>query len=142
MKRSRILLVVIVIALVSMSCALSGGQATQPAPTEAVVQATQAPVATQAPEATAVPSGEVSSVEEVKKATIQIEAQGTFVDPQVGTVYNAAGRGPASSSIHPALPSPTTTSSPVLPCSKFGLAEKVSRATPRCSASRSAGTWQ
>ena len=92
MKRSRILLVVIVIALVSMSCALSGGQATQaPAPTQAVVQ--EEPTATKAPEATAVPSGQVSTVEDVKKATIQIEAQGTFVDPQVGTVYNAAGRG-------------------------------------------------
>lgn len=39
MNLSRILLVIIVIALVSMSCALSGGQATQaPAPTAAPVQ--------------------------------------------------------------------------------------------------------
>lgn len=41
----------------------------------------------------AAPDGQVTSVDDVKFATIQIEAQGTFVDPQVGTVYNAAGRG-------------------------------------------------
>ena len=35
----------------------------------------------------------VSKVDQVKDATIQIESQGTFVDPQVGTIYNAAGRG-------------------------------------------------
>jgi len=29
----------------------------------------------------------------VPSATIQIEAEGTFTDPEVGTVYNAAGRG-------------------------------------------------
>ena len=39
------------------------------------------------------PAGLVSGIEDVKKAAIQIEAQGTFTDPQMGTVYNAAGRG-------------------------------------------------
>jgi serine protease Do len=38
-------------------------------------------------------SGAVSSLDAVKTATIQIEAEGTFQDPEVGTVYNAAGRG-------------------------------------------------
>lgn len=38
-------------------------------------------------------SGPISTLDGVKSATIQIEAQGTFVDPQVGTLYNAAGRG-------------------------------------------------
>jgi serine protease Do len=38
-------------------------------------------------------SGAVSSLEGVESATIQIEAEGTFHDPEVGTVYNAAGRG-------------------------------------------------
>jgi serine protease Do len=42
---------------------------------------------------TAVASGGVASLEEVKTAVIQIEAEGTFVDPEVGTLYNAAGRG-------------------------------------------------
>lgn len=35
----------------------------------------------------------VNSLDAVKTATIQIEAQGTFVFPEVGTVYNVAGRG-------------------------------------------------
>jgi serine protease Do len=37
--------------------------------------------------------GAVSSLNDVQSATIQIEAQGTFVDPQVGVMANAAGRG-------------------------------------------------
>ncbi len=37
--------------------------------------------------------GAVNTLEDVKRATIQIEAQGTFTDPQVGTIFNAAGRG-------------------------------------------------
>jgi len=35
----------------------------------------------------------VSSLDDVQSATIQIEAQGTFVDPEVGQISNAAGRG-------------------------------------------------
>jgi len=63
----------------SLACAGGGGE-------------TPAPVQT---EATAVPSsrGAVSSVDDVKSAVIQIEAVGSFVDPQVGAVFNAAGRG-------------------------------------------------
>ena len=38
-------------------------------------------------------SGAVSSLDGVESATIQIEAEGTFTDPEVGTVYNSAGRG-------------------------------------------------
>jgi serine protease Do len=38
-------------------------------------------------------AGPVNSLDAVKSATIQIEAQGTFVYPQVGTLYNVAGRG-------------------------------------------------
>ena len=38
-------------------------------------------------------SGAVSSIQDVKNAVVQIEAQGTFIDPQVGLVVNGAGRG-------------------------------------------------
>jgi serine protease Do len=38
-------------------------------------------------------SGVVASLEGVRQAVIQIEAQGTFVDPQVGTRFNVAGSG-------------------------------------------------
>jgi serine protease Do len=40
-----------------------------------------------------VPSGLVTSLPDLKKATIQIEAEGTFIDPQFGYMANAAGRG-------------------------------------------------
>lgn len=40
----------------------------------------------------AAPAGQVSSVEEVQSATVQIIAQGTFVDPEVGA-YESAGSG-------------------------------------------------
>lgn len=52
--------------------------------------------ATQAPETETSdqgPAGGVSSLDGVEEATVQIEAQGTFVDPQVGLMVNAAGRG-------------------------------------------------
>jgi serine protease Do len=45
------------------------------------------------PTATAVPSGLVTNLSDLKKATIQIEAVGTFIDPQFGYMANAAGRG-------------------------------------------------
>lgn len=38
-------------------------------------------------------AGLVASLEQVRDATVQIEAQGTFVDPEVGLMVNAAGRG-------------------------------------------------
>lgn len=38
-------------------------------------------------------AGGVSGLDGVESATVQIEAQGTFVDPQVGLMVNAAGRG-------------------------------------------------
>lgn len=80
------------------------GLACGPTPTQAPTQAplpTTAPdkptepvvVPTEAPKNTPVPQGLVTNLSDLKKATIQIEAQGTFVDPQVGTVYNGAGRG-------------------------------------------------
>ena len=55
---------------------------------------TQAPATTPSqPAVSTAPSGAVSSLEGVKGAVIQIEANGTFVDPEVGQVNNAAGRG-------------------------------------------------
>ncbi len=38
-------------------------------------------------------SGAVSSLEGVRQAVVQIEAQGTFIDPEVGLQVNVAGKG-------------------------------------------------
>jgi serine protease Do len=99
MHRPRIAFVVIVLALVSMACSLtSTGAGTQVAPVEPVVAATTAPTIptdTPEPEPTVEPttSGAMIGIEQIKKATIQIEAQGSFIDPQMGEMFNAAGRG-------------------------------------------------
>jgi serine protease Do len=37
--------------------------------------------------------GAVSSLQDVRQAVVQIEAQGTFIDPEVGLQVNSAGRG-------------------------------------------------
>ncbi|MDW8328247.1 MAG: hypothetical protein RMK99_16925, partial [Anaerolineales bacterium] len=74
------LAVPLVLAIAALAC---GGPGTSPANTPE-----SRPTITPASA-----SGAVNSLEDVKSAVIQIEAQGTFVDPQVGTVYNAAGRG-------------------------------------------------
>lgn len=64
---------------VSLACsALSGGKAPEQ-------QATEQPTSDQ--------GGAVNTVDDVKNATIQIEAQGTFVDPEFGLQVNSAGRG-------------------------------------------------
>ena len=88
----------IFIFIVSLAC---GGP--RPVETEAPKQeatpveptATTAPVVepTNTPEP--VPQGPtaISSLQDVKSATIQIEAQGSFSDPEFGMVYNVAGRG-------------------------------------------------
>jgi serine protease Do len=80
-NRSRsmwILLLVVVLAV-----AACGGD---PTPTEA-------PAPTAPPEPTQAPDSAVSSLEEIKGAVIQVEAQGSFVDPGVGLQMNVAGTG-------------------------------------------------
>ena len=44
-------------------------------------------------EAQTAPTGAISNLQDVRQAVVQIEAQGTFVDPEVGLQVNSAGRG-------------------------------------------------
>ena len=98
MKPFRPLFIIgIIVLLVSLACSFGGAAPTEaPKPeTEATVEvtappATEPPAATEAPEPT---SGAVSILQDVKKAVIQIESQGTFIDPEFGLVLNGAGRG-------------------------------------------------
>ncbi len=87
------------IVLIIIGLALSACGPAAPKPTE-TPQATQTPLPeptkTALPSATPTPEPPknlVRSLEDVKKATIQIQAEGTFIDPQVGMVVNGAGRG-------------------------------------------------
>lgn len=51
------------------------------------------PTAAAEPTEEAATSGVVSSYQDVVKAIVQIEAQGSFIDPEFGMMLNAAGRG-------------------------------------------------
>ncbi len=86
----------LVLLLVSLACGIGGSAPTEaPPPSEEPVEVTEPP-ATEAPEMTEPPeptSGAVSILQDVKKAVIQIESQGTFLDPEFGLVLNGAGRG-------------------------------------------------
>ncbi len=85
------------IVVVSLACGPTPTQAPQPTqpPTQAPAPTSvpEKPTEPPAPKATQPPSGLVTNLTDLKKATIQIEAQGTFIDPQVGVMVNAAGRG-------------------------------------------------
>ena len=91
MKHHRFV-VLMITGLVMAALACNLGQAE---PDEPAIPPTQEP--TQAdPEPEIVPVAEgsaVSSLQDVRQAVVQIEAQGTFVDPEVGLQVNSAGRG-------------------------------------------------
>ncbi len=72
-----------IMMIVSLACGFPGANANQ-APT---------PPAQATPEPPKPVSNAVSSLDAVKTATVQIEAQGTFVDPAEGLLVNVAGRG-------------------------------------------------
>lgn len=86
MKHKPVITVTLVLLLILSACT-SGKPVETAAPEPMPTQAVQP-----TPEPTK-PAGLVDTLEGVRGATIQIEAQGTFVDPQMGTLYNAAGRG-------------------------------------------------
>jgi len=98
------LFLLLILALVLVACGgdEEGAEATvEPAATVAVAEATTAPVATVAvAEATNEPAATVpagpqaaASFQEAVNATVQIVAQGSFMDPEFGMQYNSAGAG-------------------------------------------------
>ncbi len=91
-KRSNaILLVSTILVVVLAAC----GGSPKTTPTAVVTQAPTKPQPTTPPTVapTQVPTGLVTKLPDLKSATIQIEAEGTFIDPQFGYMANAAGRG-------------------------------------------------
>jgi len=98
----RILFLIVILSMLSMACSFSIGTTPEPtaeaAPTTAAVEEEPVDVPTEEEptevvEPTEEASGAVRSLDEVKSATIQIVAEGTFIDPQVGLMVNAAGAG-------------------------------------------------
>jgi serine protease Do len=75
--------------LLALACNLPGSSPEEPpAPPAPAEQAPPPPADTSGG-----PSGAVSNLEGVKQATVQIVAEGTFIDPEVGLQVNAAGSG-------------------------------------------------
>lgn len=92
-KKFFVLLVVFV--LMGLAACGSGDEPEVPKATaEPVVETapTVEPTAVIEPTETAVP-GLVSTLPDVQKAVIRIQAEGTFIDPEVGLQLNAAGQG-------------------------------------------------
>jgi S1-C subfamily serine protease len=86
----------IFVLLVGMACSLTGTET----PTETPAETQEPPVVeTEAPqEPSPEPSpeeetGEINTISAAESAVIQIQAEGTFIDPEFGLILNAAGRG-------------------------------------------------
>lgn len=83
------------VTIVSMACSF-GGSSTPSADNPPPATNTPQPVVEKPTEEKPQPKpagGAISSLDDLRNAVIQIEAVGTFVDPQVGLLVNAGGRG-------------------------------------------------
>jgi serine protease Do len=96
----RLLILLLIVAPLTLFACRQAEPEVEPASTTAVevVESptdTPQPADTPTPEATAAPEGPqpVSSLQDVRNAVVQIIAQGSFVDPQVGLQLNTAGSG-------------------------------------------------
>jgi serine protease Do len=105
-RQTRILLFISLWIVPALACALFSPAPPEPTavpPVEPVAEVAATPESvveaatpTMPPEPTEEPAPEtnaVTSLQDVRRATIQIEAQGSFIDPEVGALVNVAGRG-------------------------------------------------
>jgi serine protease Do len=89
---------VTLIVLISLACGPSGTPEPTQAPAPTSPPTKEAPVETKAPPPTEAPAPtantlEVNTLGDVQKAVIQIEAEGTFIDPEVGWNVNVGKLG-------------------------------------------------
>lgn len=87
--RTRIVGFFIVLSIILSACSSPAA----PVETSVPVPQTTADVPTSTAVPTEVPTNVVKDIEGAKAATIQVEAQGSFVDPEFGQLLNTAGRG-------------------------------------------------
>jgi S1-C subfamily serine protease len=91
-----VVFLLLLVMLVSMACSFGSGSTSteEPAvPTEEVQVEEPTEEAQVEPTEEAAAPGAVATLQDVRKAVIQIESQGTFIDPEFGLVLNGAGRG-------------------------------------------------
>ncbi len=86
---TRIVGILIVLSILLSACSSPAA----PVETAAPVPQTTVDVPTSTSVPTEVPGNFVKDIEGAKAATIQVEAQGSFVDPEFGQLLNTAGRG-------------------------------------------------
>ena len=98
MKSYRFVILILLLSLSTVALVACGGGeeppaevTIEPAATVAEVQPTQPPAPTEEP----TPAGPTAmgSFQDAMQATVQIEAQGSFMDPEFGMQLNTAGRG-------------------------------------------------
>ncbi len=87
--RTRIVGILIVFSIILSACSSPAA----PVETSTPVSQTTTDVPTNTGVPTEVPGNIVKDIEGAKAATIQVEAQGSFVDPEFGQLLNTAGRG-------------------------------------------------
>ena len=87
--RTRIVGILIVLSIILSACSSPAA----PVETSAPVPQTTADVPVNTAVPTDAPTNVVKDIEGAKAATIQVEAQGSFVDPEFGQLLNTAGRG-------------------------------------------------
>lgn len=81
------------VVLISLACGVGGTTTTESPPRTQPAATESAKPEIQSTSTTEPENGSVSSLQDVKNAVIQIEAQGTFVNPDFSVAYNAAGLG-------------------------------------------------
>jgi len=91
--RNRTVLFVVLLVIFVLFVAACGNKSETQTPEPQVEKPAITEQAANVQEGNVNKSQAASSIKEVKDAVIQIEAQGTFVDPEVGLLQNSAGRG-------------------------------------------------
>ena len=85
--------ILFVFALVAAACSSGAEDTTTTAAATATTETTVATTTTAATTTSSEASGAVSGLKAVRGAVVRIVAEGSFVDPQEGMVYNAEGSG-------------------------------------------------